>query len=105
MVFHGLDLKPGKPKDKQIEQLKEVAAWAVTEILDPKEAREFDVVELTVLGRVGDSGKAPSVLVTMGSSSEAQHLINQAYRFSKTKHLINECFYVSISRKMHELSE
>jgi hypothetical protein len=37
----------------------------VTEILDPKEAKEFDVVELKVLGRVGYSGKAPSVLVTI----------------------------------------
>ena len=87
VVFHGLDLEPGKPKDKQIEQLEQVAAWAVTEILDPKEAREFDVVGLKVLGRVGDSGKAPPVLVTMKSSSEAQHLIKQAYRLNKIKHL------------------
>ena len=43
VVFHGLDIEPGIPRDKPIEQLKEVAHW--TEILDPEEANEFDFVK------------------------------------------------------------
>jgi hypothetical protein len=32
VAFHGLHIEPGIPRDNQIEQLKEVAQWAVTDI-------------------------------------------------------------------------
>ena len=89
LVFHGLDIEPGVPREKQIEQIKDVAEWAVTEILDlePNDRKKVDVVNMKILGRVGNSGKAPPVLMTMRSASEAQYLIKNANRLSKVDHL------------------
>ena len=85
LVFHGLDIDPKIPQEEQGERIKRCATSCISEMVSSSDVGAIvdDIVSVKILGKVGDSGKAPPVLMTMKCSSEAQRLIRNSYRLRR----------------------
>ena len=84
IVIHGLDLDPAIPdQDEQEKKLKKTADECILEAL----RHEASVEHLTIMGKVGKSGRAPPVLVKMKFSEDARLVLKNASRLSKVKEL------------------
>ena len=83
VVVHGLDIDPSVPNEEQDKNLKMYAEACVNEIV--KSDVEFCIVSQKILGKVGESGRAPPILIKLRSSIEAQYVIKNGSRLSKVK--------------------
>ncbi|MCP4456577.1 MAG: hypothetical protein GY816_00900 [Cytophagales bacterium] len=90
VVVHGLDINPAIPHEQQAEKLKTTAKYCVEEIessIKSVSDYKFGIVNSKILGKVGESSKAPPILLTMNGTNEARLLVRYANHLSKVKGL------------------
>ena len=87
VVVHGLDIDHSIPHEQQEEKLQACAVNCLAEILSDEP--DCDIVDLkfNFMGKIGNSGRAPPVLVTMKDSNEAHLVVKNAWRLSRVKEL------------------
>ena len=89
VIFHGIDLDPTVPHEQQEHKVKVCAEDCIGEILGGSEEnsdifKNFDIEkQATILGKVGKSGRAPPVLVTMKHPKDAALVLKYASRLNK----------------------
>ena len=90
VVIHGLDIKPGTPKENLAEHVKKMAHEVINDInvdLEFEEPVYDEPEELAVLGKISMSGRAPPVLVRMKDSRQAKLVLSKAHKLSKMHQL------------------
>lgn len=81
VVVHGLDIDPSTPEEGLVEHVKQMACLTVNDC-DGEGLYDFPE-EVTVLGEINKSGRAPPVLVRMKDESEAKLVLSRAHKLSK----------------------
>jgi len=88
VIVHGLDIKPGTPRENLAEHVKKMAHEVVSDINGDLGEQLYDEPEeLAVLGKINMSGRAPPVLVRMKDSRHAKLVLSQAHKLSKMHQL------------------
>ncbi len=88
LVVHGLDINPNdtwslpERRDDLKKQVREVLIDSTSHTSMTVRA---DLEDMTILGKVNNSGKAPPVLVKLKNEEEAKHVLRFAYKLKKIR--------------------
>ena len=89
VVIHGLDIDPSKNqslKERQTNLKQQVRSVLMeSSITEPSDLP--DVEDMVILGKVDDSGKAPSVLAKLKSDKEVKQVLKSAKNLAKFRAL------------------